>query len=321
MAGINMNVVEMMDMVSAREIYGKKIAELANIHPEIVALSADVAGTNKFGDFKKAHPDRFFNVGIAEQNLMSVAAGLALEGKVPFASTFATFASMRAHEQVRTDIAYTNLPVKIIATVGGLSGGQMGPTHQGMEDIGTMRMMPNMTVIAPGDPLQLGQFITQGLSRGYVAFVVWTMEDAWYDRLMPYGVIGTAKDGFPLKPSYHMLRLFTHTVQPGWRAMKVDGDPNGRIVSAARGPNGEFTILALNQIEAPQRVVLQGLPRDRQLHSLGWNHDDGLGRLWFAGGGMKLPGGRIVITLPAQSMAVFTTVDPKPLLAKEEFLK
>src|SRR5215218_4367871 len=161
MAGINMNVVEMMDMVSAREIYGKKIAELANIHPEIVALSADVAGTNKFGDFKKAHPDRFFNVGIAEQNLMGVAAGLALEGRVPFASTFAAFASMRAHEQVRTDIAYPNLPVKIIATVGGLSGGQMGPTHQGMEDIGTMRMMPNMTVIAPGDPLQLAQFVEQ----------------------------------------------------------------------------------------------------------------------------------------------------------------
>ena len=159
MAG--MNVAQMMEMVSAREIYGKKIAELADTHPEIVALSADVAGTNKFGDFKKAHPDRFFNVGIAEQNLMGVSAGLALEGKVPFTSTFATFASMRAHEQVRTDIAYPNLPVKIIATVGGLSGGQMGPTHQGMEDMGTMRMMPNMTVIAPGDPLQLAQFIEQ----------------------------------------------------------------------------------------------------------------------------------------------------------------
>jgi len=175
--------------------------------------------------------------------------------------------------------------------------------------------------IKPQQAMQLAWFQMEAMNRGYVGCVIWTLEDAWYDRLMPYGVIGTAKDGFPLKPSYHMLRLFTHTVQPGWRAMKVDGDPNGRIVSAARGPNGEFTILALNQIEAPQRVVLQGLPRDRQLHSLGWNHDDGLGRLWFAGGGMKLPGGRIVITLPAQSMAVFTTVDPKPLLAKEEFLK
>jgi transketolase len=161
MAGVNMNVLEAVEKASAREIYGRRIAELATDHPEVVALTADLMGTNKFGDFKKVHPERFFNVGIAEQNLMSVAAGLALDGKVPFASTFATFASMRAHEQVRTDIAYPNLPVKIIATVGGLSGGVMGPTHQGMEDMGTMRMMPNMTVIAPGDPLQLSQFIEQ----------------------------------------------------------------------------------------------------------------------------------------------------------------
>jgi transketolase len=161
MASVNVNVLEAVEKASAREIYGRRIAELASEHPEVVALTADLMGTNKFGDFKKVHPERFFNVGIAEQNLMSVAAGLALDGQVPFASTFATFASMRAHEQVRTDIAYPNLPVKIIATVGGLTGGVMGPTHQGMEDIGTMRMMPNMTVIAPGDPLQLTQFIEQ----------------------------------------------------------------------------------------------------------------------------------------------------------------
>lgn len=161
MAGVKMNVLEAVEKASAREVYGRRIAELATEYPEVVALTADLMGTNKFGDFKKVHPERFFNVGIAEQDLMGVAAGLALDGKVPFASTFATFASMRAHEQVRTDIAYPNLPVKIIATVGGLSGGVMGPTHQGMEDIGTMRMMPNMTVIAPGDPLQLTQFIEQ----------------------------------------------------------------------------------------------------------------------------------------------------------------
>ena len=106
MAQVNENVLEAMDKANAREIYGRHIAELASKHPEVVALTADLMGTNKFGDFKKVHPDRFFNVGIAEQNLMSVAAGLALDGKVPFASSFATFASMRAHEQVRSDIAY-----------------------------------------------------------------------------------------------------------------------------------------------------------------------------------------------------------------------
>lgn len=161
MSGFKMNVAQIMEMANAREVYGRKLAELGTEHPEVVAITADLTGSNKFGDFKKVHPERFFNVGIAEQNLMGVAAGMALDGKVPFVSTFATFASMRAHEQVRTDIAYVNLPVKIIATVGGLSGGTMGPTHQGMEDIGTMRMMPNMTVIAPGDPLQLTQFIEQ----------------------------------------------------------------------------------------------------------------------------------------------------------------
>lgn len=157
----SMNIAEMMELVSAREIYGKKLAELGTEHENVVVLTADLMSSNKLGDFKKVHPDRFFNVGIAEADLMGIGAGLALEGKVPFVSTFATFASMRAHEQVRTDIAYVNLPVKIIATVGGLSGGTMGPTHQGMEDMGIMRMMPNMTVIAPGDPLQMTQFIEQ----------------------------------------------------------------------------------------------------------------------------------------------------------------
>jgi transketolase len=156
-----MNVLQMMEVANARDVYGTKLAELGAVHEEIVVLTADLMNSNKLGDFKKVFPERFFNVGIAEANMMGIGAGLALEGKVPFVSTFATFASMRACEQVRTDIAYPNLPVKIIATVGGLSGGTMGPTHQGMEDMGIMRMMPNMTVIAPGDPLQMSQFIQQ----------------------------------------------------------------------------------------------------------------------------------------------------------------
>lgn len=161
MTAVTQTLLERLEKANAREIYGKRLAELGDAHPEIVALTADLMGSNKFGDFQKAHPSRFFNLGIAEQNLMGVAAGMAVDGKVPFVSTFAAFASMRAHEQVRTDIAYPNLPVKIIGTMAGLSGGTAGPTHQGMEDLGAMRMMPNMTVIAPGDPLQLAQFIDQ----------------------------------------------------------------------------------------------------------------------------------------------------------------
>ena len=148
-----------------REIYGQALVELARQHPEVVALTADLMLSHQLKGFKEAHPDRFFNVGIAEANLMGVSAGLALDGKIPFATTFAAFASMRAHEQVRSDIAYPNLPVKILGTMGGLSGGVAGPTHAGMEDIGTMRMMPGMTVIAPSDPLHLTQFVEQAYAR------------------------------------------------------------------------------------------------------------------------------------------------------------
>lgn len=146
---------------NAREVYGNALVELGRRHPEVVALTADLMLSHKLKGFHDAHPERFFNVGIAEQNLMSVAAGLALDGKIPWATTFAAFASMRAHEQVRTDIAYPGLPVKIVGTMGGLSGGTAGPTHSGLEDLGVMRMMPGMTVIAPSDPLHLAQVVEQ----------------------------------------------------------------------------------------------------------------------------------------------------------------
>lgn len=146
---------------NAREVYGDALVELATAHPEVVALTADLMLSHKLKGFHDTHPERFFNVGIAEQDLMGVSAGLAVDGKIPFATTFAAFASMRAHEQVRTDIAYPNLPVKIVGTMGGLSGGTAGPTHSGLEDIGVMRLMPGMTVIAPSDPLHLAQFVQQ----------------------------------------------------------------------------------------------------------------------------------------------------------------
>jgi transketolase len=150
---------------NAREIYGQALVELAHRHPEVVALTADLMLSHQLKAFKETHPDRFINVGIAEANLMGVAAGLALYGKIPWATTFAAFASMRAHEQVRSDIAYPGLSVKIVGTMGGLSGGVAGPTHAGMEDLGTMRMMPGMTVIAPSDPLHLTQFVEQAYAR------------------------------------------------------------------------------------------------------------------------------------------------------------
>jgi len=160
--GATHNIAQMMQMTAAREVYGKVLAELGKKNKDIVVLTADLMRANKSGQFRANFPDRFFNTGIAEQDMMSIAAGLALEGKIPFASTFATFASMRACEQVRTDIAYPNLQVRIVATHAGvtMSG---GTTHYAVEDIAILRSMANMTVIVPGDPNQVGKVIEASL--------------------------------------------------------------------------------------------------------------------------------------------------------------
>ena len=136
------------------EIYGHVLAELGSTHPEIVGLTADLANSTKIGLFGEKFPERFFNVGIAEQNLFGIAAGLAKAGFIPFVSTMSAFASMRACEQVRTDICYQNLNCKIIATHGGISFGTAGSTHNAQEDIAIVRAFPNMTVIVPADGIE-----------------------------------------------------------------------------------------------------------------------------------------------------------------------
>jgi transketolase len=151
--------IETIDMLTQAEVYGKVLAEMGRTNKEIVVLTADLMRSNKTKEFFKAFPERYFNVGIAEQNLFSVAAGLARAGKIPFASTFAAFASMRACEQVRTDIAYNNLPVKIVATHSGLSMGTGGPTHFATEDLAIMRAMANMTVIVPADAIETARAV------------------------------------------------------------------------------------------------------------------------------------------------------------------
>ncbi len=142
------------DTMTQAEIYGEVLCELGEQHPNIVGLSADLAKSTKIGRFGEKFPDRFFNVGIAEQNLFGVAAGLAKAGLLPFVSTMAVFSSMRACEQVRTDICYQNLDCKIIATHGGASFGQAGTTHHCTEDIAIMRSFANMTVIVPADGIE-----------------------------------------------------------------------------------------------------------------------------------------------------------------------
>ncbi len=144
----------MADKIATREAYGAALAEFGAKYDKLVVLDADLAAATKTGVFKKAFPDRFFDCGIAEGNMMVVAAGLATTGFIPFASTFAMFAAGRAFEQVRNSIGYPHLNVKIGATHGGISVGEDGATHQCLEDFGTMRTIPGMVVMQPADAVE-----------------------------------------------------------------------------------------------------------------------------------------------------------------------
>ena len=148
-----------MKKIATRESYGNALAELGKITDNVVVLDADLAGATKTGVFKKAFPDRFFDCGIQESNMINVAAGLSTMGLVPFASTFAMFAAGRAFEQVRNTIGYPHLNVKICATHGGISVGEDGASHQCCEDFGLMRTIPGMTVMCPADDVEARQMI------------------------------------------------------------------------------------------------------------------------------------------------------------------
>ena len=140
--------------IATRESYGNALAELGKKHDDVVVLDADLAAATKTGTFKKAFPERFIDCGIAEGNMIGVAAGIATTGKVPFASTFAMFAAGRAFEQIRNSVGYPKLNVKIGATHAGISVGEDGATHQCNEDIALMRTIPGMVVISPSDDIE-----------------------------------------------------------------------------------------------------------------------------------------------------------------------
>jgi transketolase len=137
--------------VATRDAYGDALVSLGKKRTDVVVLDADLSGSTKTSKFAKVFPDRFFNIGIAEQDMMGTAAGLAIGGKLPFVSTFAVFATGRAWEQVRQSICYPNLNVKIVASHSGVTVGEDGGSHQSVEDIAVMRVIPHMTVIVPAD--------------------------------------------------------------------------------------------------------------------------------------------------------------------------
>lgn len=150
--------------LSTRVEYGKILVELGAKNKDIVVLDADLSGSTQTARFGKVFQDRFFNLGIAEQDLMSTAAGFATSGKIPFASTFAIFATGRAWEQVRQSIAYASLNVKIVASHGGVTVGEDGGSHQAIEDIALMRVLPNMTVLVPADGIEVQRMVEWAVS-------------------------------------------------------------------------------------------------------------------------------------------------------------
>ena len=139
---------------ATRQSYGEALAELGRKNEKVVVLDADLSGATKTNIFAKEFPERFFDIGIAEQDMMSTAAGLSTCGKIPYASTFAVFAAGRAYDQVRNSICYPNLNVKICATHAGVTVGEDGATHQMLEDLSLMRTLPNMTVLSTSDDVQ-----------------------------------------------------------------------------------------------------------------------------------------------------------------------
>lgn len=146
-----MEKIESNELKDTRSGFGAGLLEAGKMNPNVFALTGDVTGSVKMGDFKAAFPDRFIQVGIAEANMVGISAGLALSGKVPFASAFAGFITGRVYDQIRMTVAYSNLNVKICASHAGLTVGEDGATHEMMEDLGLMKMLPNMVVINPCD--------------------------------------------------------------------------------------------------------------------------------------------------------------------------
>lgn len=175
---------------ATREAYGNALARIGKNNTNIIVLDADLSKSTKTDTFKKECPDRFFNVGIAEQNLISVGAGLAAAGKIPFVSSFAMFATGRAFEQIRNAVCYPKLNVKVCATHAGITVGEDGATHQSLEDIACMRVLPNMTVVVPADEKETN------------AVIEWaaTYEGPVYVRLGRAGVDDVSPEEYTFTP-------------------------------------------------------------------------------------------------------------------------
>lgn len=251
---------------ATREAYGNALARIGKENKNIIVLDADLSKSTKTDTFKKECPDRFFNVGIAEQNLISVGAGLAASGKIPFVSSFAMFATGRAFEQIRNAVCYPKLNVKICATHAGITVGEDGATHQSLEDIACMRTLPNMTVIVPADERETEAVIDWAASYDgpvYVRLGRASVEDVTPNTYtFKPGTSTTLQDGSDVT-----IIACGALVGPAIEAAKVLADSNisARVinVSSIKPIDGEAIIKAATEtgaiVTAEEHNIIGGL--------------------------------------------------------------
>ncbi len=209
----------MQKLVATRDAYGEALVSIGKDNEDIVVLDADLSSSTKTGMFAKAFPDRFFNAGIAESDMMGIAAGLAQSGKIAFASTFAVFATGRTFDQIRQSIAYPNSNVKIVATHAGLTVGPDGASHQALEDIALMRVLPNMAVIVPSDAGETADAIKVAASHHGPVYVRLGREPV--PQVMPDGVHFELGKGTPLYPAISRDQIISQDQGAGFDVLMV----------------------------------------------------------------------------------------------------
>ena len=215
----------MTEKMATRDAYGKALLELGRQDERIVVLDADLSGSTKTAEFAREFPHRFFNVGIAEADMMGTAAGLAAAGMIPFASTFGVFAAGRAFDQVRNSICYPRLKVNISATHTGLTVGEDGGSHQAVEDIALMRVLPNMTVFSPADGYQAGQIIKAAVQVQGPAYI--RLGRPKVPQVIPQDLPFEVGRGQVLREGNHLVFMATgHMVAPALEAARALAERN-----------------------------------------------------------------------------------------------
>jgi transketolase len=251
---------------ATREAYGETLLELGKSRPNVVALDADLSGSTKTAKFAKEFPERFFNIGIAEQDMVGTAAGLALTGKIPFASTFAVFETGRAWDQIRLTVCYSNTNVKLVATHGGITVGEDGASHQALEDIALMRALPNMNVIVPADATETTSVINAVADINGPVYVrcgrskvPYVMPDDYEFELGKAYVFHMGKD-----VNIIAAGIMVDTAKKAAEILAQDGIDVGVINMATIKPLDEETLLAAAQnakliVTAEEHSIIGGL--------------------------------------------------------------